>query len=219
MLAALAFLHTAAVHVPTFEALVERMAPGLAANHRVDEALLADAQRLGADDPATVARVHRAIRALADEGAAVVVCTCSTLGEAAERTPTGGRFAALRIDRAMADAAVALGPNVLIVAALESTLDPTTRLIAESAAAAGTDTRIRLCLVPGAWAHFLAGDSARYVDAIVQAVIEHAHEADAIVLAQASMAPAVQPLAERGIAVLASPELGVQAALDRLARR
>ncbi len=218
MPAPLAFLHTAAVHVRTFEDLVQRLAPGLAVRHRVDEGLLADAQRLGADDPAVAARVHRAMAALAAEGAEVVVCTCSTLGGAAERTPAAG-FAALRIDRAMAAQAVARGPRVLVAAALQSTLEPTARLIAESAAAAGREVRVRRLAVAGAWAHFLGGDTARYVDAIVRAVADHAGEADAVVLAQASMAPAVRPLAERGIAALTSPEPGVRAALDRLARR
>jgi hypothetical protein len=219
MPAPLAFLHTAAAHASTFERLVQRFAPGLAVRHQVDDVLLADAQRLGADDPALVARVHQAMGALAAEGAVIVVCTCSTLGAAAERTPMGAGFAAMRIDRAMAEHAVALGPRVLVVAALDSTLEPTARLVMESAAAAGRDVRLRRLVVPEAWAHFTDGNTARYIGTIVQAVADHARDTDAIVLAQASMAPAVQPLAERGIAALSSPELGVRAALVRLAGR
>jgi hypothetical protein len=39
---------------------------------------------------------------------------------------------------------------------------------------------------------------------------------DVVVLAQASMAPAAQALADLGVEVLSSPQLGVQAALARL---
>jgi hypothetical protein len=43
MLPELAFLHTAAVHVDTFERLVRRLAPGMPTRHLVDTSLLAEA--------------------------------------------------------------------------------------------------------------------------------------------------------------------------------
>jgi hypothetical protein len=84
-----AFLHTSAVHVDTFDRLVRAAAPGLTVAHAVAEDLLTDAQRLGVDDPALIARVHAAMRNAAADGAALVVCTCSTIGSLAEQTPTG----------------------------------------------------------------------------------------------------------------------------------
>ena len=81
------------------------------------------------------------MREAASDGAAVVACTCSTIGGIAERTATGGAFTAQRIDRAMAERAVRAGPRVLIAAALESTLEPTTALILSTAAQAGAGKR------------------------------------------------------------------------------
>lgn len=207
----IAFLHTSPVHVETFTRLLSQAAPGLRAEHIVDEALLADAQRVGAADPSLVARVHAAMATAAGCGAGLVVCTCSTIGGAAERTPTAGRFKAARIDRAMADRAVELGPKVLVVVALESTLGPTTELLMESAAAAGAGVDIRPLLVRGAWAHFLAGDREAYVRTVADAVRAGRGDCDVVVLAQASMAPAAQLLAGLGVQVLSSPGLGVQA--------
>jgi hypothetical protein len=212
----LAFLHTSAVHVDTFDRLVRAAAPGLAVAHRVAEDLLADAQRLGVEDPALIARVYAAMRNAAADGATLVVCTCSTIGSLAEQTPTDGRFTAARIDRAMADRAVALGPTILVVAALESTLGPTTGLLRESARAARADVTLQPLLVSQAWPHFLHGDRDTYIQAVVQAVREHAAHADVIVLAQASMAPASEALADLGVPVLSSPQIGVQAILARL---
>ncbi|MET0312374.1 MAG: aspartate/glutamate racemase family protein [Burkholderiaceae bacterium] len=214
----IAFLHTSPVHIATFAGLAAAMAPEFAVTHAVDEALLADARERGTQDPALVRRIHQAMAHAAAGGAAAVVCTCSTIGGVAERTPTGGRYTAVRIDRAMADRAVTLGSEVLVVAALESTLGPTSRLVRESAEALGRAVEIRQFLVEGAWAAFLQDDRASYIAAIASAVRAGHGSSDVIVLAQASMAPAAQALDDLGIPVLASPALGVQAVVDRLRR-
>src|SRR5690606_40215520 len=116
------FLHTSAAHIETFERLVKAAEPNVRTNHVVAEDLLADAQVVGADDANLVARIQRAMVDAAAGGAPLVVCTCSTIGRAAERTPTQARFEALRIDRAMAEPAARSGPELLTVAAAERTL-------------------------------------------------------------------------------------------------
>lgn len=216
MTPSLAFLHTSPVHVPTFTDFLERLQPGTVAMHAVDEALLRDAQADGHAHPAVVARVQAAVRALADQGARVVVCTCSTIGAAAEATPTAGRFTATRIDRAMADRAVALGPRVLVVAALHSTLAPTAALVADSAQRRGQVVQLRAHLAEGAWSHFEAGRPEVYLRTVAAAVRAAVADADVVVLAQASMAGAVAALHDLGVPVLCSPELGVRAALTLL---
>lgn len=205
---ALAFLHTAQVHVPTFERLVRRIEPGLRVRHVVREELLADARVVGVDDAGLVSRVHEAMHEAASEGAKVVVCTCSTIGAIAERTPTGDAFRALRIDRAMADQAVRTGPRVLIAAALESTLAPTKALVLSAAQDAGIAVQPAMLFVEDAWPHFEAGDSVRYIETLASAIRAASAEADVVVLAQASMAPVADALADLGIDVLSSPAPG-----------
>jgi hypothetical protein len=212
----IAFLHTSPVHVETFTRLASAAAPEVKVDHVVAEDLLAQAQRAGAGEPALVDRVQEAMGSAADRGAAVVICTCSTIGGAAERTPTGGRFVAMRIDRAMADRAAQLGPRVLVVAALESTLEPTAQLIRESAAAMAAEVELKHLLVEGAWAHFLRQDPVAYAQVVASAVRAAAGTCDVVVLAQASMAPAAAMLADLSVEVLTSPELGVQSALAQL---
>jgi hypothetical protein len=210
---ALAFVHTAQVHVPTFERLVREMAPGLRVRHVVREDLLADARVVGVDDAALIERVHQAMHDAAASGAKVVVCTCSTIGAIAERTPTGDAFEAQRIDRAMADRAVRHGGRVLIVAAVESTLAPTMALVLSAAEDAGVAVRPSQLLVAEAWPHFEAGDMARYAETLAQAIRAKAAAADVVVLAQASMTPVQAVLADLGIEVLSSPALGVRLAV------
>ncbi|HEX3141412.1 MAG TPA: Asp/Glu/hydantoin racemase, partial [Rhizobacter sp.] len=145
----IAFLHTSPVHVPTFDALLRELAPGLRVAHLVREDLLADAQQHGVDDPGLMARVRQA---LAQADARVVVCTCSTLGGIAEETDTGAAFQVTRIDRAMADHAVRRGGTVLLVAALASTLAPTSEVLQSSALRQGVAIAVEPLLVAGAWA-------------------------------------------------------------------
>ncbi len=208
-----AFLHTSPVHVATFDRLVKAADPALRVDHVVDESLLSAAQRFGVDDPALIRRVHQAMSQAAANGAAVVVCTCSTIGCIAERTPSQPGRSFARIDRAMADRAVRLGPRILVVAALRSTLEPTAQLISESAAALQAGVVLQTLWVDGAWPHFERGDRAAYIDAVVAAVRAAPRRFDVVVLAQASMADAAGALQDLGIEVLASPRLGVQALL------
>lgn len=219
----LAFVHTAEQHVARFDALLARQAPGLQARHWVDAALLAQAQALGPDHPAVVARTQALVRAAAQAGAQVVVCTCSTVGAAAEATPTDGRWLAQRLDRAMADLAVQQGPRVLLVAALASTVAPTAQLLASSAQHLQRPLQVQPLLVAEAWPLWQAGDATGYRACVGQALRQALAKpgpltADAVVLAQASMAELAPSLADLGVPVFSSPDTGLASALQALAR-
>lgn len=183
------FLHTADVHVATFRALVASLAPGWRDEHVVDASLLADAR---AGIP-----VEERVRARLGElaGADVIVCTCSTIGPEAERAGV------LRGDRPMARAAVAIGGRIAVAYAVSSTLEPTTGLLLDE------DPSAELVPVPclEAWEFFEAGDLGRYHSAIADRLRDV--DADVIVLAQPSMAPAAALLPGRQ--VLSSPQTAV----------
>jgi Asp/Glu/hydantoin racemase len=118
----------------------------------------------------------------------------------------------LRIDRPMAEAAVAAGGRIAVVATVESTLAPTRSLLLECAAGAPVEIVDAPCL--DAWALFAAGDLEGYA----RRVAAHCRglDADVIVLAQASMAPAAELLADLATPVLTSPRavVGRAAALS-----
>lgn len=208
----IAFLHTSPVHVPTFSRLMHELAPALRVAHSVREDLLADAQQEGVDSPGLIGRVHEALAEVAATGAALVVCTCSTLGGIAESRDGDGPYRVTRIDRAMADLAARSGPRVLLVATVHSTLAPTAALLHSSARRLGVSLDIQSLLVSDAWAHFQAGDHARYIDTVVAAVTKAA-PTGTVVLAQASLTPAAERLIARGICALTSPRLGTEHAV------
>jgi len=201
----LALLHTSPVHVPVFDALRDEDHPALELRHFVSEELL---ERARVEGPEAVADEVRVMldRAVAD-GAVAVLCTCSTIGAVAEAARPG--VPVLRVDRPMAAAAVAAGPRVVVLATVESTLGPTVALVEEEAVRAGSPAVVRTLLAADAWDHFTAGDMDAYARAVASAA-DSVTDADAIVLAQASMTPA-QHLTTTSVPVLSSPRPGLAA--------
>ena len=203
----LALLHTSPAHIPVFEALRDEDHDGLELRHFVDEELLARARREGPE--AVADEVRAALEEAVAEGARAVLCTCSTIGGVAVAAASGVGVPVLRSDRPMAAAAVAAGPRIVVLASVQSTFGPTVALIEEEARRAGRPVEVRTRLVEGAWDRFAAGDGegcARLVAAAADAVTG----ADAIVLAQGSMAPA-QQLTTTAVPVLSSPRPGLAA--------
>ncbi|MET9700702.1 aspartate/glutamate racemase family protein [Streptomyces sp. NPDC006529] len=216
----LTLLHTSPVHVPVFDALRDRHHPGTVLRHLVEPALLDRARTAG---PAAVAGEVRSLLAAAGGGDGPVLCTCSTIGAVAEGLgPALGR-PVLRVDRPMAAAAVRTGPRVAVLATVESTLAPTLALLREEAAvldrvrpgsAAALSPRPRV--VPGAWERFEAGDAEGCL-ALVAAAADAVTGADVIVLAQVSMAGAVDRVTTQ-VPLLTSPSAGLAAAVGALRR-
>jgi aspartate/glutamate racemase len=207
------FLHTADVHVATFHRLRAELAPGWLDVHVVDAGLLADARRDGIT-PGLTARLDAHLHELADRGADVIVCTCSTLGGAAELRTADMGVPVLRADRPMAEAAVAAGSRVAVVVAVASSLAPTRELLHAAAAAAGREITLIEVPCPAAFPLFLAGDLDAYASEIAAAARAAAPAADVIVLAQASMAPAAGLLTDLPIPVLSSPRTAVARAIS-----
>jgi hypothetical protein len=210
------FLHTAEVHVATFEDLSREHLPNASTVHRVDPDALELARQEGTA-PSVRAVVAAHLAELRAAGCEVVLCTCSTLGEVAEELSRDG-LEVIRIDRPMLRRAVGLGPRIGVLAALTSTVEPTTRVLAEEATDAGADTSVEVSVVEGAWDAFLAGDSGAYHSRIAQAARALAGRCDVVVLAQASMEPAAALLTELTIPVLTSPRSAVEAVAAAMPR-
>jgi hypothetical protein len=213
----LGFLHTLPANVETFGALLAELGPAVPVRHLVDESLLADTRAAGALTEDVARRVRGAVLSLISGEARVVVCTCSTIAEAAETTPAPPGVVVMRIDRPMAERALTHGARVLVVAALASTIGPTTALLADSAQRSGRPLALSTLVCEQAWPHFQRGDQAAYAREIARCIEGNpaATSADVIVLAQASMAAAAPLLAHFPAPILASPRLGLEVALER----
>ncbi len=219
----LALLHTGEAHVGAFADLFEEILPEAMLSHLVREDLLLRAQLAGELPPDVAAETAESLQELAGQGAQVLLCTCSTLGPAVEAAAAEIAVPVLRVDRPMAEAAVAAGGRLLVVAALESTLAPTQALLRDAAADLGREVSLEVLSLPEAWEAFESGDRDDYLQQIADAVRSAVGAAgtrngtggfDAVVLAQASMAGAADRLADLGTPVLASPRLAVERAAE-----
>lgn len=203
-------LHTAQSNVAVFDAaLAASSLSGVTLHHEVRVDLLAAAEREGGLTTQIVHRTAEALRGLSD-GADVVLLTCSTLGPAAEIAAHDASIPVLRVDTALAAEAVKDGGSIVVLCAVETTVEPTRRLF--EAAALVTGAEVTVCLVPGAWEVFKAGDQDRYLTMIAGAADDAMRGgATRVALAQASMAKAsiLSPAAQRP---LTSPTVGLMAA-------
>jgi Asp/Glu/hydantoin racemase len=215
----LALIHTSPVLVPTFNALCERLLPGVPVFHMVDESLIKDTIAAGALRKATIRRLLAHIDSAAQAGAGAVLVTCSSIGEGVKVARLVFDFPVLRIDEPMAERAVADGRRIGVLATLETTLSPTLRLLEETAAAMGERRDLVSCLCAGAFDAVLSGDVATHDRIVREKLAELGGRVDVIVLAQASMARVVAglPPEERTVPILSSPEPAVARAAEVLA--
>ncbi|MGW8482115.1 aspartate/glutamate racemase family protein [Microbacterium sp. NPDC055903] len=210
----IAFLHTGAVVIPPVMELAARLLPAAQTVNYLDDKIVAD---LG--DPTRAAsvdeRLEGLVRAARSAGADAVMLTCSSISAYAAPLSDRVGIPVLRIDEAMADQAVATGERIAVIATLQTTLAPTTALIAERAELAGVTPVIVSEVVDGAFAAVASGDRTAHDALVAAAITRLAADADVVVLAQASMASAAAAVAV-DVPVLTSLEPGVTRLRDVL---
>ena len=209
----LALLHTTPVLIDTFDRLVAEADTELPVRHIVEEGFLTEAREKGISQDLN-GRIQGRIGAAIEEGASVVLCTCSTIGASAESANDTADGVVVRVDRPMAEKAVEIGSRIIVAAALESTLAPTRNLILEVASTRKKRIDLIEVLCDNAWSRLEEGDNEGYFSEIASKLKERASEGDVIVLAQASMAGAAKLCPEISIPILSSPEIGFRHALE-----
>ena len=214
-------IHTSAVLIPLFTQLADIHLPGSIVQHVTDDSLLKEAIARGSLSQSIVDRLQQHIINAEQAGAELIMVTCSSLGPAIEAVESVANVPVKRVDRAMADRAVALGSKIGVIATVSTTLQPTADLIQRRAEAAGKSIEIILCLCEGALEKLLAGELETHDRMVKNKLTELMTQVDVIVLAQASMARVADQLdadqleAARGATpVLSSPRL----AMESLAR-
>jgi len=206
------FVHTSATLVPVFQELAAKHLEGIETFHLSDDSLIKDVIRRSELTPRTAKRVEKHVSSAEEAGADFILVTCSSIGRAVESAAAQANVPVLRVDQPMADAAVAAGSRIGVVATLQTTLDPTADLIRRRARAADREVVITERLCDGAFAALMDGDPAAHDAAVAAALRELSATCDVIVLAQASMARVADalPAEEKPVPVLSSPILAMQ---------
>jgi Asp/Glu/hydantoin racemase len=204
---------------PVFNEIAARVMPDVRLLHFVDESTIKNTIAAGYLQKATMRQVVRLVGSSFDAGCDVALVTCSSIGRAVEMAAELYDQPVLRVDRAMAEKAVATGQRIGVVATLSTTLEPTAELVRRVAAEQGKEIEIVEHLCQGAFDAVMAGDGATHDRIVGEGLTEGMKGVDAIVLAQASMARVVAALPEGAVSapVYSSPELGMERARDVLA--
>jgi glutamate racemase len=214
-----AFIHTSPAAVAPLMQFYAEAAPELEITNLLDDGLL---RLLAAGRASDVRRrLAEMLRAAAETyQPELAMVTCSSVSkEMSDSLSLDFPFPILKIDYPMARRAVRAGRRIGVAATFPPTLVPTSRLLREAAAEAGTEIEIVEEVAPEAYTALLSNDAATH-DELLAAAVERLQNRDvsAVVLAQVSMARAL-PLLERGarVPVLTSLHTSLEAIREALA--
>jgi len=215
----LGLIHNSPVLAPIFNEIAGRLMPDVKILHFVDESTIKNTIAAGHLQKSTMRQVIRLVGSTFDAGCDVALVTCSSIGRAVDMAAELYEQPVLRVDRPMAEKAVATGSRIGVVATLNTTLKPTADLVRRVAEEQGKQVEIVEHVCPGAFEAVMAGDGATHDRIVAEGLTEAMKGMDAILLAQASMARVVATLPEGAVAapVFSSPELGMERAREALA--
>ena len=206
-------IQTSLVSQVELNALFAELVPEAKVHNLVDDSLLNDVIQNGGINEKIISRMCAYVKAAADNGADLIFNQCSSVGEAADIAARLVAVPVLKVDRPMAEKAVALGTRIGVVATVQSTMKPSCNLVRSAAAAAGKKVEVVEYLVDGALDVLMKENNRAKHNALVLASVKKAEmECDVIVLAQGSMTVLLPELANTRVPVLTSPRLGVERA-------
>ena len=214
----LVLVHTVSPLLTVFNQLGAEFLPGVKLMHILDEPLLERVRQRGHLEPDDSARLQTHVLAAEQIGADAVLVTCSTVSPCVDDVRPKVDIPVIKIDEAMIAKAVSRGTRIGVVATNVTTLEPTRQLLQAQAAAAGKEIEAELMLVENGLAALLSGDGARHDSLVKDAVLELSDQVDVVVLAQATMARALDviPTADRPVPILSSPHLALERARELL---
>jgi len=120
----LALIHTSPTLTPLFGELCAKWMPEVKIFHMVDESLIKNTVEAGSLQKLTTRRLIAMVESAGLAGADAVLVTCSSIGEAVTAAQPLFDFPVLRVDEAMAEAAVARGRRIGVLATLRTTSSP-----------------------------------------------------------------------------------------------
>ncbi len=208
-----AFVHTVPSLVELFSALAQEiLPPEVEVLHIADEILLKVVLGQGGLSPFIFQRVAEHVVACERAGAVAVQLTCSSISPCADPAARLASIPVLKVDEPMIDRALRVGRRIGVAATAQTTLQPTTELVFQRAAATDQAVEVDAVLCRGAYEALFTGAPDTH-DRIVR---EHLQvlmsRNDVVILAQASMARVLEtiPVEDRRVPVLSSPRLAVE---------
>lgn len=199
-----AFIGATPAAIPPARAAFAEHFPEATLWNLLDDRLITEAVAAGGLTPALSERMRTLVRYAVDGGAEAVLLTCSMYG------PVAHGFAGpvpvdASDDAAFHDAASSGYRRVILLSSLPEALRDAQERFAAFTDGDASAPAVTPVLAADAFAAASAGDTATVVDALAAAVAA-AEPADAVLLAQYTLAPSAEALAGRlGVPVIAGP--------------
>lgn len=204
-------IHTSFVSVNDLKNLFAEIIPDAELTNIIDDSLLREVMANGGITPGIVKRMCSYVQMLEVSGVDAIFNQCSSVGEAFDIATKQTSLPVLKVDRPMAEKAVATGNKIAVVATVASTLKPSCNLVESAAKDVGRKVEIIPELVDGALDILMKENDREKHNKLVREKIEQLDgNVDVIILAQGSMIVLLAELDHIKTPVLSSPRLGVK---------
>ena len=204
----LTILHTTLATTTTIPAMIRELYPDeFDIVNVLDDSLLNDIKCSGRMSASVIERFIQYACIAKNNGSDALLLACSSLGKAADIARELLDIPLYKIDEPMADQAVESGNNILVLGTVKSTLEPTSDLIRSKRKS--QEQSVTCILIPDVFELYEI-DRERHDQKIAEVIQEHWNTYDVIVLAQASMANAIQYVTQGREKIVTSLPLGLK---------
>ncbi|MEK3889948.1 aspartate/glutamate racemase family protein [Bacillus sp. FSL K6-3431] len=207
----LAIIHTTPVTVESLNTLANELLPEFNIVNFVDDSILPQLAENGGKIEEVEERLIQYAKYAEQVGADIILNACSSVGEVVEKAREALNIPIIRIDEAMAEEAIKLGRKIGIASTLSTTMNPTLKLLEDTARKYNKQIDFQPELAGEAYKRLVNGDKKGHDDLLLEVLSKLMTEVDVVVLAQASMARVVEKLPKQQQGrFLTSPRLGME---------
>lgn len=193
-------------------------APEVTLVNFMDESLIFELNETGIVTKDMKRRVLNLIEKAVKSEVDGVLLTCSSFTPVVAEISHLFDVPILSADLSMLEKAVDMGSQIGVIATVEAAGPTTTRLLEGVAKERNKNVRIDTKVIAEAFQALQNGDRHKHDELIHKEILRLSDDSDVIILAQFSMARALETLGTASKPVLTSPEISVKAIVDRVSK-
>ena len=210
-------IHTFLYSVEDLKKLFKEKLPEVEMVNIIDDSLLQEALKNKGLTSGIIKRISQYALQAEGMGADCILNQCSSVGAAVDIVQNMLTIPYVKIDGPMAKEAVKLGNTIAVIATAISTIEPSSRLVENTAKKMNKKVTVNRYFAEGAYEALLKeNDREKHNQIVVETIKKAASENDVVVLAQGSMYHLLPLLSDIEVPVLTSLESGVEQIKDVL---
>jgi Asp/Glu/hydantoin racemase len=186
----IAILHTTIVTVPLLKKISKEILPDVDIYNFVDDSILPQLLEGKHNQDFVFEKLLQYSNFAQKQGVDLILCACSSVGEFVEYANDEFDIPVVRIDEAMAENAVKMGRKIYVMATLQTTLEPSYRLI-KNKVVNNKHVLIESILLKEAYMLLQQEKVKEHDRYIAERLVDIVQDESVVVLAQASMSNAL----------------------------